>query len=392
MNTLDTDSSERRRAIRELLRSPLLTPAAGEPFALVRRHAGWLREFFAETFGWAMHVEREVVRLGKAPGDPMDGTRPARPSEGPPFSKRRYVVLCLALAALERMDRQTTLQKVADGVVSLALGDEQLSASGFSFGLASREERRELVGVVRMLLELGVLRRVHGDEESFIAHKGDALYRVERTVLARLLTSRQPPSTLSVQSEDERLRALLQEHHLETEESARRAMRHRLARQLADDPVLYYSDLSEEEREYLNRARFAILKPILAATGLMDEARLEGIALVDPERELTDVALPEEGTGGHVALLVAEFLATRLRAGDRLVGRESVELHVKELAVVHGKYWRKAAREPGAERALVSDAIEFLTALRLAREQGADVEPLPAIARFGLLPPRVEGA
>lgn len=391
MSAADVQADERKRAVRALLKSPLLTASAGEVLATVRRHAGWLQEFFAENFGWLLHVERELVRLGKTPGEASDSTRSAQPSDGPSFSKRRYVVLCLALAAIERMDRQTTLQKVAEGIMSLAAGDAELIATGFVFDLASRDERRELVAVIRLLLEMGVLRRVNGDEDLFVSQRGDALYRVDRTVLARLLNSRQPPSTLAATGDKERVQALLQEYQLETEESLRRAMRHRLARQLVDDPVLYYADLSEAEREYLNRARFAVLRSILPATGLVEEARVEGIALVDPERELTDVALPEEGTDGHVALLVAELLANRLRAGDSRVARQDIEQHVQELVGVHGKYWRKSAREGGAEVWLTNQALEFLSALRLVRQHGLDIEPLPAIARFGLLPARIEG-
>ncbi|MBV2185169.1 MAG: DUF2398 family protein, partial [Rhizobium sp.] len=60
-----------------------------------------------------------------------------------------------------------------------------LAALGFSFTLQAQHERRELVAVCRTLLELGVLNRVAGDEESFIhgGHGGpdslhDALYDV----------------------------------------------------------------------------------------------------------------------------------------------------------------------------------------------------------------------
>lgn len=387
--TDDSMLAERRAALRALLKQPLLTTASQESLAVVRRHLPWLTEFFAEHLGWMLHSERELVRLAKTPGNPKARHRGARP-DGVPFSKRRYVVFCLALAALERMDRQTTLQKVADGVVGLAANDAALGDSGFSFTLRTREERRELVVVVRALLEMGVLRRVHGDEEAFVAEKGDALYRVERPVLARLIHARRPPSTLTPGSDDERVRGLSEEVYVDTEEARRRALRHRLARRLVDDPVVYYEDLSAEEREYLHRARHAILKPILDATGLVAEVRAEGIALVDPERELTDVALPEEGTSGHVALLVAEFLATRLRAGHRCIAREEIEAHVRELTAVHGKHWRKAAREPGAEVQLAAEALDFLVALELARLVDGGVEPRPAVARFALLPPRVE--
>ena len=385
-------SAERKSAVRALLREPLLTPASPESLAIVRRHLSWLREFFAEQFGWMLYVERELVRLAKTPGDPSTGNRAARPADGVPFSKRRYVVLCLALAGIERMDRQTTLQKIAEGVVALAANDPSLSNTGFAFTLTTRDERRELVAVIRALLELGLLRRVHGDEEAFVSEKGDALYRIERPVLARLINARRPPSTLIARGDAERIGALVEELHVDTEDARRRALRHRLARRLVDDPIVYYADLSEEEREYLHRARAAILRPIAEATGLVAEMRAEGIALVDPDRELTDVALPEEGTGGHVALLVAEFLATRIRSGDRCVPQDDIERYVREVAAVHGKYWRKSARESGAEVQLAAEALEFLFALDLARRTDGGVEPRAAVARFALLPARVEKA
>jgi uncharacterized protein (TIGR02678 family) len=382
--------AERKSAIRALLREPLLTPASPESLATVRRHLAWLREFFMEHFGWMLHVERELVRLAKTPGDPWASNRAARPADGVPFSKRRYVVLCLALAAVERMDRQTTLQRIAEAVVALAANDPSLPNTGFVFALTGREERRELVAVIRTLLEMGVLRRVYGDEEAFVSAKGDALYRIERPVLARMINARRPPSTLAARDGDECISALVEELHVETEDARRRALRHRFARRLVDDPVIYYSDLSEEEREYLYRARVAIVKPIVEATGLVAEVRAEGIALVDPHRELTDVALPEEGTGGHVALLVAEFLATRLRSGDQCIPQAEIEQHVRSLTSVHGKYWRKSAREPGAEVQLTAEALEFLFALDLARRMPCGVEPRAAVARFALLPARVE--
>jgi uncharacterized protein (TIGR02678 family) len=49
-----------------------------------------------------------------------------------------------------------------------------------------------------------------------------------------------------------------------------------------------------------------------------------------------------------------------------------------------GRYWRKSAREPGAERELAAIAIERLEKLQLAVRQDGVVRPLPAIARFAL--------
>jgi uncharacterized protein (TIGR02678 family) len=70
---------ERRRALRALLRHPLLTRAGPDPaaFGLVRRHAGWLREWLASNAGWSLQVDTGLARLRKLPGRLDDRTRPA---------------------------------------------------------------------------------------------------------------------------------------------------------------------------------------------------------------------------------------------------------------------------------------------------------------------------
>ncbi len=78
--------------------------------------------------------------------------------------------------------------------------------------------------------------------------------------------------------------------------------------------MVYYDELDEDERAYLLSQRHAITRRIEEATGLIPEMRAEGIAMVDPEDELTDVRMPEQRTDGHVTLLVAEYLARREQA------------------------------------------------------------------------------
>src|SRR6266542_1079175 len=99
---------ERRQALRALLQQPLLTADGpfAEEFGLVRRHAEKLRDWLLANTGWGLHVTSELARLRKTPADLADATFGAE--EGRTrlaFSRRRYVVLCLALAALERSDR-----------------------------------------------------------------------------------------------------------------------------------------------------------------------------------------------------------------------------------------------------------------------------------------------
>jgi uncharacterized protein (TIGR02678 family) len=58
--------------------------------------------------------------------------------------------------------------------------------------------------------------------------------------------------------------------------------------------------------------------------------------------------------------------------------------YLRESKHRYGKYWRKSAREPGAERELAEIAIERLDKLQLIVREADTLYPRPAIARFAL--------
>jgi uncharacterized protein (TIGR02678 family) len=199
-----------------------------------------------------------------------------------------------------------------------------------------------------------------------------------------------------IESQDfeERLVEMTAQTALDSDELRFRAIRWKLTRRLLDDPVLYYDDLTDDELAYLTRQRGFITARIGELTGLVAEVRAEGIAMVDPPpawglggapNDLTDVRMPEQGTHGHITLLLAGHLA---RAGGPV---EPVELasRVRELAVEHGGFWSKSAREPGAEPELVEQALTKLVALGLAVRTEAGVAPRPALARYAVGEPVV---
>jgi uncharacterized protein (TIGR02678 family) len=391
--TLDATLQEARerdlaRATRVLLCRPLLHHGAdADVLRLVRRHAAELRAWFDQGTGWRLHVDTEVARLFKLAEPDAGGSHPARePRWNLPFGRRRYVLLCLALSVLERADAQITLGRLAEGII-VAAGDERLAAAGVTFELSGREERADLVAVVRVLLELGALARVAGDEDAFVREAGDVLYDVDRRVLAVLFSAPRGPSTIVAHGFEARLRELIAEPEPVSDDLRTRAIRQRLTRRLLDDPVVYYHELSEAELAYLTSQRSALCKRISERTGLVAEIRAEGIAMVDPRDELTDVRMPEVGTDGHVALLITEHLAGRM--DDDGAGCPVSELHalVRRLAREHQAYWRRSTRDPGAEVGLVEHALERLVALRLVHRAGDAAHPLPALARFGLAAP-----
>ncbi|MGD9944711.1 MAG: TIGR02678 family protein, partial [Burkholderiaceae bacterium] len=166
----------------------------------------------------------------------------------------------------------------------------------------------------------------------------------------------------------------------------RTALRHQLARRLLDDPVIYLDTLDEAQRAYFVNQRGAMAARLCEAAGLAAEQRAEGLALVDEDGALTDVAMPAEGTEAHATLLVAEFLASRQRYGATTVAiaTDEVAAFLAEARHRFGSYWRKSAREAGAEHELARIALDRLTQLRLIAQADGHVRPLPALARFAL--------
>lgn len=379
---------EFRIGLRALLMQPLMSPAH-EDFSAVRRQADKLRDWFAREAGWVLQVEREGARLYKRPADLMSATRGLED-----FDRRRYVLLCLACAVLERADPQITLHLLGERVMELA-ADRTLEARQFSFTMRTAAERRDLVAVCRSLLKLGVLQRVAGDEDGFVhdttsSAQSDALYDIQRRMLAGMLAAVRGPSTWAAEDApvtlDERQRALVAEHVADSDEGRRTALRHALARRLLDDPVVYADALDAETQAYFANQRGVMAARLCEATGLVAEQRAEGLALTDEAGTMTDVAMPAEGTEAHVTLLVAEHLAERARqdATSEVATENAVAAFVRSATERYGRFWRKSAREPGAERELAQTALERLQKLDLIQRDADRIRALPAIARFAL--------
>jgi uncharacterized protein (TIGR02678 family) len=107
--------------------------------------------------------------------------------------------------------------------------------------------------------------------------------------------------------------------------------------------------------------------------------------MVDDSGDLTDLRLPEEGTDGHIGLLLATWLAQCARNNrDAAVPFSAIEQHIRDLIRIHGSKWRKAVSEAGAESRLAEAALQRLRGLRLIRITADGVIPLPAVGRYAV--------
>lgn len=320
------------------------------------RHCTFRPGCTAQGDTWrAVALRSSSIAAPTRPASPNSPPRKTSRSKGHPFTRRRYVVLCLALAVLEKSERQTVLQRIADDIAAEFASEPALTNQGIIFDLTVREHRRDLVEVIKYLIGLNILTRVDGDEQQFVSsQQQDVLYNINSNLLTAMLNVRRGPSTIKAESTDERINAMVDETFPDTEDGRHRRLRTRLFHRLLDDPVVYYASLEDDERAYLSTQRPSIVREIENASGLIQEARKEGVAMIDPEDAMTDVRMPSEGTDGHATLLIAEYLANSLRSASAKPVRLFVlDQHTESLVEQFGTHWRKDASEPGAAGVLL---------------------------------------
>jgi uncharacterized protein (TIGR02678 family) len=313
---------EQREAVRALLMQPLMG-MQHESFRLVARHADALREWFLRETGWVLEVERGGARLFKRSADL---TSAVRGLDG--YDRRRYVLLCLACAVLERADPQITLRMLGERLLGLAT-EPELAALGFNFTLTSQHERRELVSVCKTLLELGVLELVAGEEEAFVQASGeqaDALYDIHRRVLAGMLAAVRGPSTWAAQDApttlDDRLRALAEaKAAYEGTERGLRSAQARLETLRADPANQDANRMENAERDTAVRrrdaeeAKRAVDKAELRLRRVAEDTRRLARRVDDIEAKLGE-ARQESAANAGAAGMAARYAESALAATD----------------------------------------------------------------------------
>ena len=383
----DRLAAEREQAARALLMSPLLTDERDrESLTLVRRHGDSLSERFRHLLGYRLAIRGEHARLYKRPRtayrDRPARIRPGSAQPGPedtwaPFTRRHYVLLALALATLEAHQgrSQALIGGLAGEVASLGL------ELGLRVDFERRDERKAFAEALELLCRLGVLRQRDGSREAFVARdeaREEALFDIEH---ARLGDLKATPLALT---DVEQVEELLAEDYPATEDGERARRRHRIARTLVEEPVLYVHDLAQDEQDSYRSQRHRLEPELEALTGLQAERRAEGSALVDGSRRLSDVRFPTRSTESLLALLACE----RLRALAYETGRNP--LPRTDVEAMFASLRERLGLEAGAE--LDRAALALLQAQGLiAPEDPAQVRVLPAAARFARPTVRTRG-
>jgi uncharacterized protein (TIGR02678 family) len=297
----DLELGDYQRAVRLLLRHPLITASFPDDRALnrVRRFAIPLRRDLAEAFGYRLELHGSTARVTRT-ADHLDPYRPAETRTGRPFDRQRYAYLALALAVLGRSGIQITLSELADAVA----GDAN-RITGLGFDPDAGADRRALVDAVSWLEERGALRLADGSSSSWAGDPGagEALYDIARDIVLSMF---HPPRVLQHVNS---VGMLLQRSMSHSGNAERRSAAQAARRAVVQSPVVYYTDV---ETDIVNHLRGSALPADLQRlTGLRVERRAEGVLLVDTAR-LSVEPFPGAGSVAQAAVLLAVEMADRI--------------------------------------------------------------------------------
>ena len=355
-----------RAAARHLVTHPLVL-AEREPdtFRLIRRHEQTLDRWFTQRFGYRLQVTADTARLFKSTVVARRRPLGTASSQSRPFSVREYTLLSLALAAVAAGPSVISLRDLL-GEVRSAATDADVTVTD------EPADRRALVTALRWMIRHGVAIEMHDRVERYAADgAADAVLRIRPDRVALL--------PLPVLARSEAVDEVLDRPDRGL--SSRAWMRSALL----EEPVLYRTDLTDDEWAELRRRlgeESAIFEEMF---GLNIEARAEGVMAIDPEDRLTDSRFPRSGTVGHAALLLID----RLVETDRTpLGRSEFVDAVAVLAAEHRRYWSKLAEDPDR---LADEILELLGDHRLAEVDGDVVRLLPAAWRYGVAVEADEG-
>ena len=354
-----TGSIEVCAAARHLVAWPLvLSERDPGAFRRIRRHEQTLDRWFTQRFGYRLQVTADTARLFKSAV--VARRRPLRTAtnQSRPFSEREYTMLALTLAAVAAGPDVISLRDLIHEIRSMATDADVILTE-------EAADRRALITALRWMIRNGIATEMHDRVDRYITYdSADAVLRVRPDRVALL-----PLPVLS--------RSATVDELVDRSES-RRSTRPWMRSILLEEPVLYRTDLTDQEWSELRRRLGEESDIFYEMFGMEVEARAEGVMVIDPDGGSTDSRFPRGGTVGHAALLLIDLL---LNLDRRSFERGEVVDAISGLIDEYRRYWSKLA--DNAER-LTGAVLDLLQDHRLAEVNEDGVCLLPVAWRYSV--------
>lgn len=343
---MSREAQERQRAFTGLLTHPVIDRYRHpDLWPLVRRHRVILTEWFSSRLGYRLVVTEAGARLFRLPS----GGRVLAPRPVDPPPRRALVLAILAAAAAEDAEDVTTTQDLSDRVRALSRHDEVPLAGYDPDRFAERQQFVRAVGILIMVGALRPVGRGADDQREGWAHHRHSIggaYRIERELLLRMVDPTCLESALGA-------------------EAPQPEVRFAVMRRLLELPLCLLDDLDDAERAYLANQRHRIIAWCDEMTGWVVEQRREGLALIAPAEQDTDLAFPRLRAVDFATLMMLDDLRrVAADAADGLLDDLDVHRAAGRVRLGHPKAMTK---DLDSDAAVADRTMEMMRALDLVR-------------------------
>ena len=353
----DTIPADLQHAARRLAESPLIAKESDpDTFRAIRRHHQQLTNWFNTRFGYRLVVTADTARLYKnttvPTHRPLQTTKTQRA-----FRKREYTVLALAIAAAAEARPVVSLRDLIAGI-HRAGSEVDITVT------ADYADRRAVVTAIQWLIHIGAANQIDKEVDAYASNDAaDALLRINHDRLALL-----PMPTLT--------RSRTTEELLDRSDS-RRSTRTWLRALILEEPVVYRDELTQHEWSELRRRLRDDARMLQDTFDLDIEARAEGVALVDPDTELTPDRFPVPGRTEHQAALL---LLERLASIKGPASRDEALGIIASLAYEHRDRWAQDTQDHNTYLDRVTSVLQRFKLLRT--DSAGTLHLLPAAHRY----------
>ncbi len=357
----ERDADALQMAARHLLQHPF-TCREHDPdtFAIIRRLEQDLDRWFTQRLGYRLHVSSFTARLFKTTIVPHRPILQAPTSSQRAMSQRECTLLTLILAAVAAGPRVISLRDLIDDVRTAA-ADAEVTLSN------EPVERRAFIVALKWMIQAGMATELHEHIDRYEQDaEADAILEIDPDRVGLLPL----PALGRAETADELL-----------DRSDRRIMMRQWIRaQLAENTVVYRSDLAEHEWSELRRRIGEEVALLDQMFDLRVETRAEGVAAIDPTGQLSDRSFPSSGTLGHAALMLIDWMISQPEVEVRM---DEARTAFASMAEKHSRLWSKTktAQLPS----FLNEVIALLLDLRLLMVNGDTLTVLPAAARYNLV-------
>lgn len=322
-------------------------------FFQIKDNEAELKRYFRETFRYRLVSTHELIKLEKIPVTPRTWMGDKVNSGTTVFkSSKDYYFFFLILAFLEgkKDDEQISLQNICEYLQFQEEGELTWKDG------AGYQNRLSLVRVMKYIVKMNLIKVIDEDLDNFSGnYEHDVL--MQRTIYISYFTRVFQQDVTEWQTLDNFLSYLEFENAEPTIER-----KHKYYRRLFLEPIIYHSDLSEAENDYVKNYYPTIESHLYRYYEYAYERYQFSSMLVKSERGMGEQLYPADNMVGKVVMLCATYVFEN-RMMYPINEKSEIEITdtefkqiISEVKEQHRTLWTKAMKQASIEQ-IKSDVV-----------------------------------